>query len=381
MKHLIILFLINFIGLHSFHLSKDGEENYCENGGRLIDNNCFCPFGFIGERCEICYNECHKRPCDGNSVCIAITKKPFYRCQCDKGFTGSNCQVKMMNDDMIVQIGSPINNLKRSPCSQTIGTCGNGGICHDIDEDNFWCECRSGFTGIDCQINIDNCAFINCGVDSNCIDLIDGYICQRGNYENHNIRLHLENEVEIVESNCNEMDMNEIEDSLMFPIIFNPQFYYLCLSNGNTIVRSCHTGLIWNEKEKTCVSNRQEETCKNCFDKNCKDNCQCLPGFTGIGCEEDVDECLQSPCLNNSTCINYLGGYKCKCQNKIFDSTCCCIGVENPCTKENFERGTFYFPHFDPRKYLTCQMGGYATVMECPNDQYFNKLSSTCEST
>ncbi|CAC5392346.1 unnamed protein product [Mytilus coruscus] len=42
-------------------------------------------------------------------------------------------------------------------------------------------------------------------------------------------------------------------------------------------------------------------------------NCECPPEFTGLHCEEDVDECLSKPCPDSYTCTNKYGGYDCSC--------------------------------------------------------------------
>ena len=43
--------------------------------------------------------------------------------------------------------------------------------------------------------------------------------------------------------------------------------------------------------------------------------CTCMEGFNGTLCDEDVNECLSSPCSNhNQTCVNYMGGYECLCE-------------------------------------------------------------------
>ena len=37
------------------------------------------------------------------------------------------------------------------------------------------------------------------------------------------------------------------------------------------------------------------------------------PGFTGMNCEQDVDDCASSPCLNGARCEDQLNNYTCHC--------------------------------------------------------------------
>ncbi|VDI51286.1 Hypothetical predicted protein [Mytilus galloprovincialis] len=42
-------------------------------------------------------------------------------------------------------------------------------------------------------------------------------------------------------------------------------------------------------------------------------NCLCAPGWTGIHCEEDFNECSSSPCPDPFVCYNYQNYYQCAC--------------------------------------------------------------------
>lgn len=49
-----------------------------------------------------------------------------------------------------------------------------------------------------------------------------------------------------------------------------------------------------------------------CVDEEDKHYCHCQAGYTGSYCEDEVDECSPNPCQNGATCTDYLGGFSCK---------------------------------------------------------------------
>ncbi|CAG5034761.1 unnamed protein product [Parnassius apollo] len=62
--------------------------------------------------------------------------------------------------------------------------------------------------------------------------------------------------------------------------------------------------------------------------------CYCKPGYTGDSCEQDIDECLSSPCKNGGTCQNLENNYECTCIDG-FEGKDCSININecesNPC--------------------------------------------------
>lgn len=74
-------------------------------------------------------------------------------------------------------------------------------------------------------------------------------------------------------------------------------------------------------------------------------NCTCPAGFTGILCEDDIDECVVNPCENKGTCVNTVGSFYCHCQSG-FSGSVCSTDVEE-CLKVKCRNGGTCIPTQD----------------------------------
>ena len=78
-------------------------------------------------------------------------------CQCRPGFTGKNCEINI--DDCA---GTP---------------CKNNATCIDMIN-KYSCDCTdTGFTGTTCEININECVDSPCQNGARCNDTIGDYSC------------------------------------------------------------------------------------------------------------------------------------------------------------------------------------------------------------
>ena len=97
-------------------------------------NTCSCSAGFqdlitksINERCNAKYSLCYSKPCGKYGRCI--NNEASYKCVCDDGYTGKNCEI----------------NMRGSQCPEDSGSlCKNGGKCHSkITGIGIECKCRT----------------------------------------------------------------------------------------------------------------------------------------------------------------------------------------------------------------------------------------------
>ena len=100
----------------------------------------------------------------------------------------------------------------------------------------------------------------------------------------------------------------------------------LPVSGSNSVAKAATQGVTRNCSIAVC----HPSFCQN--DGQCKiiekngykvPSCTCKPGFTGVDCGEDVNECHSRPCKNSGVCVNTIGSFKCNCIDSNFKGDLC----------------------------------------------------------
>lgn len=187
-------------------------------------------------------------PCEHGGTCGNNSQ-----CQCFAGYSGASCETLV--DCWLAQT------TVFEKTGDFINPCHNDGFC-PLGE--VACTCPDGFSGIDCAVNIDECASAPCQNGGSCEDGINTFTC-------HCIAG------------------------------FTGTF---CEENVN----ECLTAICQNGA--TCVDGINEYTCT------------CVAGFTGSDCSVDIDECASSPCQNGGICFDLLNAFQCDCPSGFSGSDC-----------------------------------------------------------
>ncbi|TDG46679.1 hypothetical protein AWZ03_006859 [Drosophila navojoa] len=128
------------------------------SGPRIIhDYTCQCAKGYAGEQCARRQDPCLPNPCQGQAQCRRMGND--YQCECPANRDGKQCQ-KERSD---VCWGKP---------------CRNGGSCQrSPDGASYFCLCRPGYRGSQCENIADSCRPNPCLHGGLCVSLKPSYKC------------------------------------------------------------------------------------------------------------------------------------------------------------------------------------------------------------
>ena len=93
-------------------------------------------------------------PCQNGGTCVDGINS--YNCNCNVGYSGDNCETN-------------IDDCASNPCL-------NGGTCND-GINSFTCSCVLGYDDDNCESNTDECLSSPCQNGAACIDLANAYYC------------------------------------------------------------------------------------------------------------------------------------------------------------------------------------------------------------
>ncbi|XP_044158357.1 protein crumbs homolog 1 [Bufo gargarizans] len=270
--------------------------NPCQNGAVCRERGngqaCYCVPGFQGALCDIEVNECISQPCQHGGTCL--NQIGSYSCVCPPQYTGRNCEMEY-------------NGCTSEPCL-------NGATCLNT-LGSFSCECAAGFYGELCDINLNECASSPCLNGGQCVDKIDGYLCDCSMVGFTG--LNCEAPALLCLSQPCQNNATCLEDSEGFQCLCWPGYtgslceirLSMCTSQPCTYGAECMelTRFNMSQGDVTVQDEPKGYICK------------CGNGFTGVHCEQDINECESNPCQNGGTCENLHGSYVCHCPKYILD--------------------------------------------------------------
>ncbi|CAG2161670.1 unnamed protein product [Oppiella nova] len=267
-------------GWHGIYCDKGHNCNQCTKYPGCLHGycskpwDCLCQEGWGGLLCNQDLNYCtNHKPCKNGGSCTN-TGQGWYTCDCPLGYTGKNCEQE-------------IDSCAHNPCA-------NGATCKSTTSNNYTCECPLGYSGKHCETMASICTNNPCSNGATCLDGPSGYLCIcKPGYEGEHCQKR--------QTDC---DPNPCNNGGSCVTVGADQYECRC--------RAGYTGDHCEININDCDAN----PCLNsgtCIDGENTFRCLCVPGFIGDLCQDNVDDCLAKPCANGGQCLDLVNDYQCEC--------------------------------------------------------------------
>uniref|UniRef100_A0A452GL04 Protein kinase C-binding protein NELL2 n=1 Tax=Gopherus agassizii TaxID=38772 RepID=A0A452GL04_9SAUR len=273
-------------------------HNFCSEGHNCMEHSvcrnledravCSCRDGFRALREDNAYCEEHdecitnQHSCDENALCFNTVGG--HHCVCKPGYTGNGTMCKAFCKD----------------------GCRNGGACIASNV----CACPQGFTGPNCETDIDECSdgFVQCDSRANCINLPGWYHCEcRDGYHDNGMFSPSGESCEDIDE-CGTGRHSCANDT----VCFNLDGGYDCrCPHGKNCTGDCihddkikHNGQIWvleNDRCSVCSCQSGYVMCRRMV-------CDCENPTVDLFCCPECDLRLSSQCLHQSGELSYNSG-------------------------------------------------------------------------
>jgi len=135
----------------------------CDHGScvdLVHDYTCMCEPMWLGKDCDN-HDDCAVNSCAPTGECVDGTgsEDGTYSCKCDPGYDGEFCAQEI------------------DECAP--GPCQNGGVCTDLLAD-YSCDCTgTGYTGVGCDVDVNECDTNNggCHANADCTNTAGSHSC------------------------------------------------------------------------------------------------------------------------------------------------------------------------------------------------------------
>ncbi|CAG0923089.1 unnamed protein product, partial [Notodromas monacha] len=268
---------------HPGDLNYCGTHEPCRNGGTCENTapneySCTCPDGFSGQNCQVVDNPCATTPCHNGATCYEFKR--------DSSSSSSSSSATGIDTGSSTAAGG--NNSAGTGTRSANGTTDLG----------FTCVCPNGWTGDKCEIRVSDSAKVATGAAA-------------GSIKERSIIRYVGNDGRKTSSKTGWGDI-----CVVFKVVKGVEL--------KIDIDEC--------KSSPCLHGG---TCEDLVDGF---QCYCPPGWTGVTCDLDADECEeeQNPCVNSLSCVNVVGDYRCECMKGWTGKNCeenvdDCAGRGKPC--------------------------------------------------